>query len=139
MNITLRMTLAFLIIAGFAGLTSARGVEDQINIADLASHPETFSGRVIEVSAQVIAISADAKSLELFDSQTRTRIDVRLTQLRKADRIALIHSNVRRVTVTGRVVPEAGRLTIEALKVQPIALAQAKGDSSSKSGDADQP
>ena len=139
MNITLRMTLAFLIIAGFAGLTSARGVEDQISIADFASHPEAFSGRVIEVSAQVIAISADAKSLELFDSQTRTRIDVRLTQLRKADRIALIHSNVRRVTVTGRVVADAGRLTIEALKVQPIALAQVQVDSSQKSDDAVQP
>ena len=66
-----------------------------------------------------MAINADGKSIELFDSASRTRIDVRLTQLRKADRLALLSSDVRRVSVSGRASIVAGRLTIDARTIQP--------------------
>ena len=121
MNNTFRLTLSFLIITCFAGSTLALGLNDRLDLADFASHPEAFAGRMIEVNAQVIAINADGKGLELFDSQSRTRISVRLTQLRKSERAALMCSDVRRVLVSGRASVVGGRLTIDAQSVQPLA------------------
>ena len=137
MNNTFRLTLSFLIIACLAGLTKAHGASDPLDLAEFASHPETFAGRLIEVNAQVIAINADGKSLELFDSQSRTRISVRLTQLRKSERAALMCSDVRHVLVSGRASVVAGRLTIDAQSVQPVALnaearVESKGDGGSR-------
>ena len=134
MNTAFRLTFSFLIVIGLAGLTKASSAGEQVNLADFASHPEAFAGRLIEVNARVIAISADGKSLELFDSQTRTRIAVRLTQLRKTERLALMQSDVRRVLVSGRASVVAGRLTIDADTVQvmpPVSEAevQSKRDS----------
>src|SRR5215813_5770534 len=133
MNKALRY-LSFLLIAGFAGLTNVYGGDEGLDIADFAGHPEAFDGRMIEVNARVIAINADGKSLELFDSQSGTRIAVRLTQLRKADRVALMRSDVRRVLVSGRASVVGGRLTIDAQRVQPVALT---GDSVVNSKDVD--
>lgn len=137
MNNTFRLTLSFLMIACLAGLTKAHAANDRLDLAEFASHPETFAGRLIEVNAQVIAINADGKSLELFDSQSRTRISVRLTQLRKSERAALMSSDVRRVLVSGRASVVAGRLTIDAQSVQPVALnaearVESKGDGDSR-------
>jgi len=120
MNKMFRFTLSFLIIAGFAVSTMALGLNDRLDLADFASHPEAFAGRLIEVNAQVIAINADGKSLELFDSQSRTRISVRLNQLRKSDRMALMGSDVRHVLVSGRASVAGGRLIIDAQSVQPL-------------------
>jgi hypothetical protein len=116
MNTAFRLTFSFLIVIGLAGLTRAAG--EEVNLAEFASCPEALAGRVIEVNARVIAISADGKSLELFDSPSRTRIAVRLNQLPKTERLALLQSDVRRVTVSGRASVIAGRLTIDADSVQ---------------------
>ena len=99
MNSTFRLTLSFLIVICFAGLTMAHG-------------------RTVEVQARVVAIHADGQSLELYDSASRTRISVQLAQLPKADRKALIRSDVREVLVRGQVSMVAGRLTIHAESVQ---------------------
>jgi hypothetical protein len=122
MNTAFRFTLSLFAIILFAGLTFAATAGDEVDLAEFACHPEAFAGRNIEVKANVIAINADGKSVELFDSQTRTRIDVRLTQLRKADRLALLHSDLRRVSVSGRASIVSGRLTIDAQRIQPAPL-----------------
>ena len=122
MNTAFRFTLSLFIIIFFAGLTFAATAGDKVDLAEFACHPEAFAGRNIEVRANVIAINADGKSVELFDSQTRTRIDVRLTQLRKADRLALLQSNLRGVLVSGRASVVSGRLTIDAQIIQPAPL-----------------
>ena len=122
MNTAFRFTLSLFIIIVFAGLTGATTTGDQVDLAEFAAHPETFAGRNIEVKANVVAINADGKSVELFDSQTRTRIDVRLTQLRKADRLALLQSNLRRVSVSGLASVVSGRLTIDANSIKPAPL-----------------
>jgi len=119
MHIVFRVTLSLSIVIFFAGLTCAATAGDEVDLAEFACHPEAFAGRNIEVKANLIAISADGQSVELFDSQTRTRIDVRLTQLRKADRLALLHSDLRRVSVSGRASVVSGRLTIDAQNIQP--------------------
>ena len=104
MNLTFRLTLSFLIVICFAGLTMA--------------HDERLNGRTVEVQARVVAINADGQSLELYDSTSRTRISVQLAQLPKAERKALIRSDVREVLVRGQVSMVAGRLTIHAESVQ---------------------
>ena len=116
MNLTFRLTLSFLIVICFAGLTTAH--DERLNIADFASNPEAFAGRTVEVQARVVAINADGQSLELYDSPSRTRISVQLAQLSKAERKALIRSDVREVLVRGQVSMVAGRLTIHAESVQ---------------------
>jgi hypothetical protein len=125
MNKVIQLTLSFSIIILFTGLTFASAAGDRVDLAEFACHPEALAGRNIEVSANVVAINADGKTLELFDSQSRTRIDVRLNQLRKADRLALLHSGVRRVAVSGRASVIDGRLTIDAERVQPAPLIDA--------------
>ena len=116
MNLTFRLTLSFLIVICFAGLTTAH--DERLNIADFASNPDAFAGRTVEVQARVVAINADGQSLELYDSPSRTRISVQLAQLSKAERKALIRSDVREVLVRGQVSMVAGRLTIHAESVQ---------------------
>ena|SRR5690348_12849337 len=112
-----RLTLSFLIVIGLAGLSVARA-DERLRIADFASNPDGFAGRTVEVEGRVVAISADGQSLELFDSPSHTRISVQLAQLSRTDRLALIHSDVREVTVRGRVSMVAGRMTIHAESVQ---------------------
>jgi len=116
MNLTFRLTLSFLIVICFAGLTMAH--DERLNIADFATNPDAFAGRTVEVQARVVAINADGQSLELYDSPSRTRISVQLAQLSKAERKALIRSDVREVLVRGQVSMVAGRLTIHAESVQ---------------------
>lgn len=116
MNLTFRLTLSFLIVICFAGLTMAH--DERLNIADYASDPDRFAGRTVELQARVVAINADGQSLELYDSPNRTRISVQLAQLPKAERKALIRSDVREVLVRGQVSMVAGRLTIHAESVQ---------------------
>ena len=116
MNLTFRLTLSFLIVICFAGLTMAH--DERLNIADFATNPDAFAGRTVEVQARVVAINADGQSLELYDSPSRTRISVQLAQLSKAERKALIRSDVRELLVRGQVSMVAGRMTIHAESVQ---------------------
>jgi hypothetical protein len=141
MNTVLRMTFSFLIIIGLAGLACASEVSERVDLTKFAGQPEALAGRLIEVSAQVIAINADRKSLELFDSQSRTRISVRLNQLKKADRLALMRANVRRISVSGRASVVAGRLTIDAESVRPVSFnedAKVQSKADNQSDDAEQ-
>ena len=117
MKLMLRLTLSFLIVISLAGLTMAHDAE-RLKIADLASDPDGFAGRTVEVKARVGAINADGQSIELFDSLSYTRISVHLAQLPKTEREALIRSDVREVLVRGRLSVVAGRLTIQAESVE---------------------
>ena len=122
MNFTLKLTLSFIIIACFAGLAVAHGTEDQLDIASFASNPDAYAGRIVAVEARVIAIDASGKSLEIYDSPTRTRISVQLTQLPETERQVLMQTDVRKVLVRGQVLVVRGRVTINAQSVQPLAL-----------------
>ena len=120
MNLVFRLTLSFLIFTCFAGLGVAYSTNERLDFASFASNPESFAGRTVEVEARVIAINAKGKSLELFDSPSRTRITVQLTQLSKAERMTLMNSDVRKVVVRGQVSVVDGRLTIQAQSVTPV-------------------
>jgi hypothetical protein len=85
-----------------------------------ANQPDDSDGRIVEVRAQVVAISADSKSLVLFDSPSKKMIDVRLNHLKKHDRNALIRGDVRRVLVTGRASLVDGRMVIDAQRIEAL-------------------
>ena len=122
MSSLFRLTFLVLIFTAFTGLAAANYRNNSIDIADFASHPEAFEGQVIEVNAKVVAISADSKSLEVFDSESNTLIGVRLTGLRKSERTALMLSDVRRIVVSGRATVIGGRLTIDAQRITVLPL-----------------
>ncbi|HJZ82667.1 MAG TPA: hypothetical protein VKD91_20045 [Pyrinomonadaceae bacterium] len=114
-----KFTVFFLILAKF-GLAAAHGSDNRTVITYLNNDSEAFGGRLVEVKAKVIAINADSKSLELFDSESRTTIRVNLAQLPKAERSALVQSGARRVMVFGRAWVIAGRMVIDAQKVEAL-------------------
>ena len=114
----IKLILIFFVFVVFAAVAMAKGDDEQLKIADVASDPESFAGRTIEVAAHVVAINADGRSLELFDSATHTQVSVQLAQLPRSERLALMRSDVRDVLVRGRVSMVAGRLTIHAESIQ---------------------
>ena len=110
-----QLTMSILLLAGLA---AAHGRYEPIKTAEFAAHPEIYDGRLVEVRADIIAISADAKSLELFDSESRITITVRINQIQKSQRIALIHSPARRLLVYGQATVVGRRLVIDAHKIE---------------------
>ena len=118
MNRSVSLSLLLFIFVSVAGVAVADGRHDKINIADFLSNPDAFASPLVEINARVIAINANSKSMELFDSNTRTMILVNLSQLGKSERNALICNDVRQVTVTGRANMVQGRLVIDADSVQ---------------------
>ena len=126
MNRAFCLSVLFLTFIGFAGIAGAEVRYEKINLADFCNNPEVFDGRSVEVSARVIAINAEAKSMELFDSASTTMILVNLGQLRKSERNVLFNADVRRIEVSGRARTVDGRLVIDAEKIQILPLAAAK-------------
>lgn len=111
-----------LILTGFTRIAAADVRYDKINIADFCNNPAAFDGRSVEVSGRVIAINAQSKSMELFDSQSKTVVVVRLSQLPKSERVALINNDVRRVGVSGRARMVGARLVIDAEKIDVLPI-----------------
>lgn len=93
----------------------------QPNWQDLVNHPAEYEGRRVLITAEVVAISADYKALDVFDMRSKATVAVSLTQLSKAQRRALISEPVRQVAVYGRVEIKRGQAVIKADKVTPVA------------------
>ena len=120
MKKAIQLTLSIFLLAGWA---AAHGTYEAIDTTDFAARPGTYEGRLVKVKADVIAIGADSKSLQLFDSQSRMMIGVKLTQLSKAQRRALMLNPVRHLVVYGQVtVNGGGRLVIDAHRVEALSL-----------------
>ena len=118
MNRTFCLLSLVIIFTAFTGIAAADVRYDKINIAAFCNNAEALDGRSVEVSARVIAINAESKSMELFDSESKTMIVVSLSQLRKSERSSLINNDVRRVTVSGRARMVGERLMIDAEKIE---------------------
>jgi len=115
----IQLTLSIFLLAGAA---AAHGTYEAIDTTDFVAHPETYEGRLVEVRANVIAIGADSRSLQLFHGKSRMIIEVKLTQLSKAQRGALMRNPVRQVLVYGQVTVSGGRLVINAHEVEALSL-----------------
>ena len=117
MNRAFCLLVLVAIFTGFTGLAAADVRYDKIKLADFCNNPDALEGRFVEVSARVIAINAESKSMELFDSASNTTIVVGLSQLPKSERKALMNNDVRRVEVSGRARMVGERLVIDAEKI----------------------
>ena len=115
----IRLTLSIFLLAGVA---VALGTYEAIDTTDFVARPETYEGRLVEIRAEVIAIGADSKSLQLFDEKSRMIIAVNLTQLSKVQRSALMRNPVRYLVIHGQATVSGGRLVIDAHKVVALSL-----------------
>lgn len=107
-------------VTGFGSAVSARDLNETVSFSDFRTKPDVFGGRLVEVNARVIAISADSKSMELFDSESKAFVRVRLNNMTATERKNLIKGDVRYVSVVGRAIMLNGRVIIDAQKVVPI-------------------
>ena len=112
---SIRLTLAILLLAGIA--SAATTTYERIDTGDVMNRADSYQGRLVEVSGNVCAVNADGKSIRLFDANTRVLIDVRLSQLSKAQRNAVLQSPVRHILVQGRAETRGGHLVIEAHQI----------------------
>jgi hypothetical protein len=122
MNRTFFLSALLVLLTGATAMATTDGRYTKINIADFCNHPEVLNGRLVEVSARVIAINADSNSMELFDSESRTMIVVKMADLPKAQRNALVNNDIRRVTVAGRASMVGGRLVIDARRIEAVLI-----------------
>lgn len=116
----------FVLVCGLAALALGQGSAAeknyaQLNWQDLVTHPAEYEGRRVLITAEVVAVSADYKALDVFDMRSKATIGVSLTQLPKAQRRALIVEPVRQVAVYGRIEIKRGQAVIKADKVTPVA------------------
>jgi len=115
MNI-IRITLTVLILAV---VVVANDAYESIDTTNFSNRAESYQGRLVAVSGTVVAINADRKSIQIFDTHTKALIEVRLLNLNKAQRNSLMLSPVRTVSVYGKTEVRNGKLSIDAHKVIP--------------------
>ena len=103
-----------------SGLALAGGRNDQFDVAEFLNNPAAYGSAIVEVKARVIAINANTKSMELFESTSKKTIVVNLNQLTKSARTMLMRSDIRQVAVSGRANLVDGRIVIAADQVLPL-------------------
>jgi len=93
----------------------------QIDLKEFAAHPAEFEGRRIAVTADIVSVGADLRTVNIFDNESKALVGVSLGQLSKAQRQSLANEPVHRVSVYGRVEVKNGRAIIKADQVMPLA------------------
>jgi hypothetical protein len=112
----IRLTLTVLILAV---VVVANDSYESIDTTNFANRADSYQGRLVAVSGEVVAINADRKSIQIFDPNSKALIEVRLLNLTKAQRNALMLSPVRKISVYGKTEVRNGKLAIDAHKVVP--------------------
>ncbi len=86
-------------------------------LSEIVDRTAEFQGRRIIATGDVISISADYQSMDIFDARSKAMVVISLSQLPRTQRNALINYPVYKVTVTGRVEMRKGRAVIRAEKI----------------------
>src|SRR4029453_18172114 len=107
---TIRLSLALFL---FTSLAAAKDGYQRLEAKD-SLHPESYTGQLVQVTAEVVSISADSKDLHLFDAQSKALIVVSLAHLKREQRHDLILNPIHRLSVCGRAEIRNGRLMIDA-------------------------
>jgi len=110
----IRVTLTVLLLAMVA---VAGDAYEPIDTTNFANRADVYDGRLVTISGAVVAVKADGKSIQIFDTHTKALIEVNLLKLTKAQRNALILHPVRNVSVYGKTEVRNGLLSIDAHKV----------------------
>lgn len=93
----------------------------QIDLKEFVNHPAELEGRRVAITAEVVAVNVNSRTLNVFDARSKALVGVSLTQLSKSQRQALIAEPVIRVSVYGRVEMKNGRAVIKADQVMALA------------------
>lgn len=113
-----------LAVVGFAqGRTTGSNTDGnyaQTDLKEISRHTTELEGHKVAITADIISISADRRSLVVFDNTTKTLANVSLAQLGKSQRRSLIADPIHRVSVFGRVEIKNGRALIKADQVMPL-------------------
>lgn len=111
-------------VAAFAqGRTTANNIDNnyaQIDLKEISNRAVELDGHRVAITADIISIGADRRSLVVFDNNTKTLANVSLVQLGKTQRHSLITDPIHRVSVFGRVEIKNGRAVIKADQVMPL-------------------
>lgn len=90
----------------------------EVSAFEVIQNPGVYSGQRVTLTAEILSLSADVRSLDLYDESSRTKISVSLVKLKKADRRALIQSPVHRLSVSGLLSLDGGQVVIQAERVE---------------------
>ena len=93
----------------------------QIDLKEVATRAVELEGRRVAITAEIISISADTRTLNVFDNDSKTLVGVSLAQLSKTQRQTLVSGPIHRVSIYGRVEMKNGRAIIKADQVMPLA------------------
>src|SRR5262245_33308269 len=107
----------------FAQGTTVENGYAQVDLKEFANRSAELEGRRVMITAEIVSVSADARTLNVFDNGSKTLVGVSLAQLSKTQRQTLVGGPVHRVSVFGRVAIKNGRAVIKADQVMPLATA----------------
>lgn len=110
-----------LAVATLAQSQTEKSSYAEVDLKEVASRSAEFEGRKVAVTAEIVSVNADQRTLTVFDNTSKTLATVSLTQLTKSQRQTLITDPIHRVSVYGRVEVKNGRALIKADQVMPLA------------------
>jgi ABC-type uncharacterized transport system ATPase component len=119
----LRSLAAVVVLAGCVLAQTGR-VENltlqyrEVNLSDVLRNPGVYTGQRVTLTAEILSLSADSRSIDLYDGLSRTMVSVSLASIRKAERRALLQAPVLRISVSGLVNLDRGQVVIEAERVE---------------------
>lgn len=94
----------------------------QVDLKEFANRPAELEGRRVVITAEIVSVSADTRTLNVFDNGSKTLVGVSLAQLSKSQRQTLVGGPVHRVSIYGRVEMKNGRAVLKADQVMPLAV-----------------
>lgn len=118
-------TILLVCCLALAALAQSRTADNgyvQVELKNVASHASEFEGRRVAVTADIVSVSADFRSMKVFENASKTYVSVSLEQLTKSQRQSLMNEPVLRVSVFGRVEVKNNHTLIKADQVMPMAI-----------------
>ncbi len=90
----------------------------EVSLTELIRNPDVYSGQRVTLTADILSLSANSRSLDLYDGLSRAMISVSLVNLKKSERRALMQTPVHRLSVSGWLNLERGQVVIQAERVE---------------------
>ena len=111
----------FLFVCCLALTALAQGKADTGYVQVDLKNASELEGRRVAVTADIVSVSADFRSMKVFDNASKTYVSVSLEQLSKSQRQSLMNEPVLRVSVFGRVEVKNNHTVIKADQIMPMA------------------
>ena len=89
-------------------------------------HPAEYQGRRVTVTAEIVSLNAQNRSLNVYDQHSRAQIGVSLEEVSKTQRRRIVTDPVHQVAVFGRVEMQNGQPVLKAEQVMPLEMTLAE-------------